>query len=159
MDAGVIEKVNNIGSETQPIPPSGSLLPPKKRGNRKLANWLLGFFLSWLPVLLGPFVRLLFKESLLQVLISVLTDVSIIYIGVSLIVSAMNDLALEEHGRTNVYIGILVFAAAIYAIINAAQQFADTDAISAGVIIFMNVVFLLTPLVLGLHQYMRKTEV
>lgn len=157
MDTNVMEKVNGVGAESSSTDPSpGSSVPKKKTGNRKLANWLLGFVLSWLPVLLGPFVRLLFKDPFTQVLTSVWTDVSIIYIGVSLMVSAMNDLEPEEHGRTNTYIGILVFAAVVYAVINASQQFAGVDAISAGVIIFMNVVFLAVPLVLGLHQYVRK---
>ena len=158
MGTSVIEKVNKIGAETPTTTaPSGSSIPPpSKKSNRKLANWLLGFVLSWLPVLLGPFVRLLFKDTFIEVLTSIWTDVSIIYIGVSLIVSAMNDLEPGEHGRTNIYICFMVFAAVIYAIIKASQQFAGADAISTHVIVVMNVIFLAVPLFLGLHQYMRK---
>lgn len=157
---GVIEKVKGVGAEppTKSVPqdpPAGSA-PPKKRDKRKLWNWLLGFTFSCLPVLSGPFVMLLFKEPIVRVCVSALTDISIIYIGVSLIVSAMNDLEPEEQGRKNMYIVILAFAVSIYTLINVAQRFASPGVISTGFIITMNVAFLAISLVFGLNQYLRK---
>lgn len=154
---GVITKVNEIGAEPERgnVPPD-SPSSPEKRDHQKLWNWLLGFVLSCLPVLLGPFINLLFKEPWHNVFWSVAVDVSIIYIGVSLIVSAMNDLGPKEQGRRNFYIGMLVLASAVYAAIKAAQQLAAPDAINRYLIAAVNGLLLAAPLVCGVQQYLRK---
>lgn len=156
MTADVVAKVNEVGSDRGPgkAPPPP---PPKKRDNRKLYNWLLGFALSCLPVLLGPFVKLLLKEPFLQVLMTVVTDISIIYIGVSLTVSAMNDLEPGDHARRTGYVVMLVLASATYAVINAAQQLAGPDAVNTALIIALNGAFLALPLICGGRQYLRKS--
>lgn len=116
MSANTLEQVNNIGAETAQsgAPP----ISPRKKGNPKLQNWLLGFSFSWLPVLSWPLAVLVRTGDIIQFLSLIFVDASIIYIGVSLLVSAMNDLGPNDNGRRRFYTSILAAAAMVYAIIN-----------------------------------------
>lgn len=157
MGVDIVAQVNSVGAETPsegsaPIPPA----LPKKRDNRKLFNWLIGFGFSWLPILSCPFVILLRTGEFFQFVSLVFTDASIIYIGVSLTVSAMNDLEAEESTRSRLYTLFLATAAMAYSGISFTQQFLQQDEISSAVLIVMNIAFLAVPLACGLHQYLRK---
>ena len=156
MSANTLEQVNNIGAETAQsgAPP----ISPRKKGNPKLQNWLLGFSFSWLPVLSWPLAVLVRTGDIIQFLSLIFVDASIIYIGVSLLVSAMNDLGPNDNGRRRFYTFILAAAAMVYAIINFMQKSSDQNTVNVTVITIMNLVFLVTPLICGLHQYLQKTE-
>ncbi len=156
MSAGTLAQLNNIGAETtQSGAPS---VPPQKKSNPKLQNWLLGFSFSWLPVLSWPLAVLVRTGDVIQCLSLIFVDASIIYIGVSLLVSAMNDLEPGDDGRRKCYTFILAAAAMVYAIINFIQKSSDQNTVNTTVLTVMNFVFLVTPLICGLHQYLRKTE-
>lgn len=155
----IAKQVNRIGSE---VPPDGSPTssPPKRvkeDTNWKRTNWLIGFALSTLPVFAGLFMDFLLKTPISEAVLSFFTDTSILFVGVSLTVSAMNDLEAEQQSRLKGYIVLLAFGVAIYSIINIANRLVDSNLINHGAIIFMNVIFLVLPLILGLSQYSLKT--
>lgn len=154
MSVGTATRVNSVGAETPPGGPTPA--PPKKSGNQKLHNWLIGFGFSWLPVLSYPLVVLLRTGKLLQFLSLVFTDASVIYIGVSLTVSAMNDLGPKESTRAKLYTLFLALAAMVYSGINFTQKLLPGSQVNTTVLIAMNLVFLATPFVCGLHQYLQK---
>lgn len=154
MSVGTAVQVNSVGSETSS---GGSApVPPKKSSNQKLLNWLIGFGFSWLPVLSYPIVVLLRTGELRQFFLLVLTDASVIYIGVSLIVSAMNDLGPKESTRAKLYTLFLALAAMVYSGINLTQKLLTQNQINTTVLIVMNLAFLAAPLACGLHQYLQK---
>lgn len=157
MIASTAIKANDIGAETSsegptPVPPA----PSEKSSDQKLQNWLIGFGFSWLPVLSYPVVVLLRTGEFLQFLSLVFTDASVIYIGVSLTVSAMNDLGPKESTRAKLYTLFLAFAAMVYSGINLTQKLLTQEKVNAVVLIVMNLAFLAVPLVCGFHQYLRK---
>lgn len=154
MGADTLEQVNNIGAETAQsgTPPTS----PRKKGNPKLQNWLLGFSFSWLPVLSWPLAVLVRTGDIAQCVSLIFVDASIIYIGVSLLVSAMNDLGPNDDGRRKFYTFILATAAMVYAIINFIQKSSDQNTVNVTALTVMNLIFLVTPLICGLHQYLQK---
>lgn len=159
--ATIAKQVNNIGSEVTPdgSPPPSPPKRVKEDASWKRTNWLIGFALSALPVFVGPFLDFLLKKPITEAALSFFTDTSLLFIGVSLTVSAMNDLEPEQQSRLKGYIVLLAFGSAIYSIITIANRLVDPALINHGAIIVMNIIFLVVPLVLGLSQYSSETGV
>lgn len=154
MSAGTVARVNSVGADT--LSGGSAPPPPKKNGNQKLHNWLIGFGFSWLPLLSKPLIELLHTGKFLQFFLLVISDASVIYIGVSLTVSAMNDLGPKESTRAKLYTLFLAFAATVYSVINLTKNLSPESPVNTTVLIIVNIIFLATPLACGLHQYLRK---
>lgn len=157
----IAKQVNDVGAETPPkgAPnPSSTPRPIKDKNLWKLSHWLFGFFFSLLPIISGPITGLILKESVQSIRLSLLTDVSIMYVGVSLLVSAMNDLEQAEHARIKFYTVILAVVIMSYTIISVITRLVDSSALNTKIIIFLNISFLVFPFFCGLQQYLRSTR-
>ena len=148
-------RVNQIGSETH-TGGAADVQPKQRRGrsNKKLRNWLLGLAFSLVPAFSDALIVLFLERPLYEVAITFLAHTSIIFVGVSLIVSAMNDLEANQQGRSTVYIVLLIAGVCFYTAESAVTLFGHP--VGVGTVIAVNMLCLVGPLVLGLVQYFEK---
>ena len=116
---------------------------------RRLNNWLEGLFYGSLPVFASFFADIVSAVSIKASLYNMLLNVSVMYIGITLLITAMNDLEPEDVDTRKCYVRVIVLGAIFYAII----QFAEKTNYNASVVMVVNVSFLGCALLLGLSQY------
>jgi hypothetical protein len=75
------------------------------------------------------------------------------YIGVTLLVSAMNDLKPNDYGKRKIYSDVIIIGAVLHAIIQVVKKVNSTG-YEPGVVIIVNVGFLVVALAIGLRQYL-----
>lgn len=126
----ILNSINEIGnpqtSETSETSEMRPLRQQIEQIKQKKLNWITGGLVSLFPVLLIGILRFVFLEASLETIVSVLTNTSIMYTGISLMVSANNDLDLvseRERRLSNTYMFLLVIFVGFYSGIEAFSIF------------------------------------
>ena len=145
--------------DTQPVSRSNPC--GEESGNSKrvimlsFVFWCVGFGISLFPVLVIPFEKISTKERFSSALNYLGTDLSLMYVGVAMLVTAMNDLRPNQTIRRVLYFLFLFVAVALYSIITILIELEGVAAVNSKLTMVLNIVFFLIPLVLGLQQYYK----
>lgn len=95
----------------------------------KYGAWILGLFLSFVPLCAIPFVRYFNGEIIfINIFCEMFNSVEIIFIGISLAIAAINDFLNQKgqddkKGWIGVNIAIIAFGAVIYGAAMVAEHF------------------------------------
>ena len=125
----------------------------------KRRRWLLGLSFSIFPILIKPFIALVLPSQygIKDALFMLLTNVSILYVGVTAVVTALNDLEPNDNGRSYYYIIILFLVAIVYTIIEVVD-FLFPGQSSSYVKIIINIIVLVASIVPGAQQYNKSPK-
>lgn len=159
MDATIVNKTKTIGySPTQaPIPPIPPIHPMKKADDYHFVFWLLGLVLSCIPIVIEPIVCLICNDPIFPAICNLFKNTSIIYVGISLIVSALNDLNKNQLSRAIVYVIFLIVAVFVYTVIQVLTIKVGSESMSSLPVILLNLIFFGVALYLGLKQYLSNS--
>ena len=156
---------NNI-KQSSPTPISTTLKEMSSAESKrddidtKRWNWLLGLTVSCIPVFVQPMIILcratqytfqVFKDAVVMLL----SNVSILYIAVALLVSELNDLEPNESKRSKLYITLLFVMLFVYTAIEFIEAM-DPNSVNEIIIIFFNIGFLAPAIGLGIQQYTSR---
>lgn len=157
-----VTNLNQLGSPSAAPPPLSSPPPSSSPNKWKISRnygfWLLGLAFSFFPVLVVPVINLLKNGTIYQSVCFLVKNTSIMYIGVSLLVSALNDIKEDDNLRTVLYMLLLVGAVFFYTLIEVLVYTNGGEGINQTLVIFLNIFFFVVPLVCGLCQYSPKSK-
>ena len=173
MDSQIIASINAIGTEGCPTAKNSKELQSKMNllrisaVKRQRQFWIIGGCISLLPPLIVGLVRFFMQEASLETIVTMLSSTSIMYTGVTLMISAINDLdfaserqEVREKVRNliGLYLIILVLCVMLYSL---AEAFSSTvnpisktqSNLKTGFVIVLNFICVIVPSWLGWKQY------
>lgn len=173
MSSEIINNINSIGTGNTPT--SGKSTESQSITNQLRINavkrqrqfWIIGGCISLLPPLIVGLVRFFMQEASLETIVTMLSSTSIMYTGVTLMVSAINDLDFASerkevqekvHNLIGLYILILLLCVMFYSLIEAFSSIGDFNSktqsvLKTGFVIVLNFICVIIPSWLGWKQY------
>ena len=119
--------------------------------------WLIGFGMSCIPIIIPPIAFLLFSESVPDYWKRALSSADIIFIGITLCITAMYDLISQDSETREFpwgYVVLLILGGSVFGFISAASELsADFNYVFA---IVLNFSFLVIAFIRGIWQYAKK---
>lgn len=118
--------------------------------------WLIGIGLSLLPVIVLSIYPLLDISTPqdYSVIYHILKDVSILFVSISMSISALNYSVSNKHKYSHIYMYlsllIILFGAMIYAHVKGMQSYNE------GVVIAINVIYFTVEFLIGTSVYIRR---
>lgn len=171
MSSNVVDMVNEIGTENIPTDtasdPSEGVQTRIKAVKNQRFFWMIGGIISLVPPLIIGLIRFFVLESSLNTIIAMLSNTSIMYTGVTLMVSALNDLDFTSprdevkekvHQLVIIYMLTLLVCVMTYSVTETMVSFGTPDSIQpsyfrTGFIIVLNFICVAVPAWLGWKQY------
>lgn len=159
-----INQVMAVGSEQQnqqssSTPKAKTYNEIRKRRALRLVVWLSGFLLSLVPLLAEPLHELLFSQEFLSSLYQAFCGCEILFLGVTLAVSALNDFLENNSGVWHIIwmvctILFIILGSIVYGdlIIQRSNNILPDD----NVVFVVNIVYLGVIFILGLSRYLTS---
>lgn len=166
-DTKEVQSLNNIGrpsnneqlrrnfaaeTDSQLNPPIGA---SKKEIKKHFIIWGLSIFISLFPALVIPLEKIFLNEQFSSAIQYLLTDLSLMYVGIVMLATAMNDLQPQETLRRDVYFVFMFVAVAFYTMVTILIDRKGINAVNSTLIECLNVVCFVLPLCLSLEQYIK----
>lgn len=177
MGSKIVDNINAIGTEH--IPTAKDLKESQSKTKllrisavrRQRLFWIIGGCISLFPPLIVGLVRFFMQEASLETIVTMLSSTSIMYTGVTLMVSAINDLdfaserqEVREKVRNliGLYLIILVLCVMFYSLAEAFSSTVDPTSktqsnlqsnLKTGFVIVLNFICVFVPSWLGWKQY------
>ena len=131
----------------------------KRTVGKQFRNWIIGIVISFLPLLALPFKSFLSHGDLSKMLYELFCDTSIMFIGIALTITAMNEFIVEyaekeKDGWIWVNIILLIFGAIIYTVV-VIEKDANKD-IKTNVILTVNLIYFVIMFALSASKYIKK---
>lgn len=192
MSSEITEQINKTGKDSGNINIEEYNIEGSKEESVSVIKkerivWIVGGCLSLAPVFFVGLIRFFFLDTSFSTILSIITDTSLMYTGVTLIISAINDLEFSSKNgeiRNNsqilliVYFLIAIVCVLLYGGIEIAYLFlGEIQAVEAfyagagiasknnvqshysnGFLIFLNLFFVFIPAMLGWKQYHNRIE-
>jgi len=161
--------VANIGNQNNPNPQNVNTNVQnqltKKEAKTLFKNWWTGMGISLIPLLILPIWKLYFNASISDVLIDFFIDCEFLFIGVSLIITSINDFVLIDKSNSNAHnisgsIILLLFGAIVYGVLKIAEfeMIKTGEAQNIAFAIVLNVAFMLIIIVTGMFKYIKAIK-
>lgn len=166
VNAAGIEREKEAGegeldfSQLNPFSGGGFQQSKEKRNciNSRMGRWLFGLFVSFLPIVIGTLPAVLLGESVKNIIQDILTDKALIYIGVTLSVTAMGDLEPSNRKWLFIYGGEVMASLMCFGVLNAFEKLSELRGIEIAPstmtwTMVLDIIFLAVPIALGIIQY------
>ena len=134
----------------------------RKNIKLKYRNWWYGLAISFIPLFAIPVANIVLDNaSLCDFLFKLFSSCEIIFIGVSIAITALNDfqgsnIKKEKNWMAQLSMVLIVFGTLIYGVIALCQDRFET--INVGFVLGFNVIFLITIIALASAQYISKLQ-
>lgn len=126
---------------------------------KKFQYWILGVAISFLPLLALPFDNWISGASVSTVLYELFCDISIMFVGISFTITALNDFIMKcteknEEGWVFLNIVLLILGAIIYAIV--VKQKKDTPEMGMDRVFWTNLIYFIIMFLLSANKYLKE---
>lgn len=127
-----------------------------KTAKKKFRNWVLGIIFSFLPLLALPFNHLIGGGNVATMLYKLFCDISIVFVGISFTISALNDFIAkctkrDEDGWVWINLILLLLGAIIYTVV--VLQKDENPDMEMGTVFWINLIYIVLMFILSANKY------
>jgi|GEM_PF-5102786 len=125
-----------------------------KSSKRKFKVWLFGIAISLLPLMALPFWDLISGGNLETMFYKLFCDISIMFVGISFTITAMNDFMYKEQDDWMLNLILLILGAIVYTIV-IIQKDANSN-MNMDVVFGLNLGYFILMFVLSASKYIKE---
>ncbi len=132
-----------------------------KIAKRKFINWAVGVAISLLPILAIPFVEFISGASLCTTLYTLFCDISIMFVGISFTITAINDfikqcIQNEEEGWVWLNVVLLLLGVVVYtSVVLVRHRNPDMDMTR---VVWVNIIYFFVMFALSAIKYIKEIQ-
>ena len=148
-----------VANEEKTVMQDQKKLEKRNIAKKKFHYWLLGVCVSFLPILALPINNFISGVNLFLVLYELFCDISIMFIGISFTITALNDfitkcIEKEEDGWLLLNIVLLILGAIIYTIV--VLQKNNNPEMEMGRVFWINLIYFIIMFLLSANKYIKQ---
>ena len=135
--------------------------------SERYRNWMIGLFISFIPVLALPLSHIYMRESVAKALYEAFCSAEIIFIGISLGIAVLNDFIAQKTAKNSqgwvlLMILLLILGAMIYGVAIITENLGDskdnTDGFNYPLAFGINIAFLAIVFLIGTARYIKEIK-
>lgn len=154
-----VKEVMAVANEETTVRRNKQNLEKQKILKKKFLYWGLGIIISFLPILALPIGNWISGANIREALYELFCDISIMFVGISFTITALNDFIMKcteknEVGWVFLNIVLLILGAIIYTVV--VMQKNDNPKMDMSRVFWINLIYFFIMFALSAHKYIKE---